>query len=286
MPRLSPRELVNQNIKLVSLPAIVSKLNEQLLDPKATTDDITHTISQDAVLSVRLLKIVNSPFYQFPTKIDTISMAIAILGTRQLRDLVLSSAVIRQFSNSVNKKDFDVDAFWSHSITAAIASQMIALNLALPDSEQYFIAGLLHDIGKMIMSTLLPEESKKLETELNKNTVKVCEAENKIFGFDHAILGAELLRSWHFPDSLIEPIRQHHKLQDDSEYLKGAAIVHIADVVANNLYAPISVDDDNVLDPRAMDALGFSDEMLEKVHEDTYNHMDDLLQVLYHENVA
>lgn len=286
MPTLSTSDLINKNIKLLSLPAVVAKLNELLLNPVSTTDEITRTISQDAVLSARLLKIVNSPFYQFPTKIDTISMAITILGTRQLRNLVLSSTVIKQFSQHTDSEFFDLESFWCHSITSAIAARMIALNLGMADAEQYFVAGLLHDIGKMIMSNLLPAESKKLHTELEKNATRAFEAEKMIFGFDHATLGADLLKSWHFPDSLIQPIKLHHKLQDDSEHLQGAAIVHIANVVANNLYTPISIDDDNVLDPRAMDALELSNEMLEKIHEDTYSHMDELLQVLYYENVA
>jgi len=198
----------------------------------------------------------------------------------------MSKLIVKQFSSKKATQHFDMEAFWCHSITAATAARMLAKSLNLGDIEQYFIMGLLHDIGKMVMQMLLPVESKKLQTSLQGNPGRIFQAEQEIFGFDHAQLGAELLRAWHFPDSLIHAVSQHHRMQTDCLNNAGAAITHIANVVANNLYAPISADDDNVLDPDALTILGLTTDMLEGVYEDTYVHMDDLLQILYYSNAA
>jgi putative nucleotidyltransferase with HDIG domain len=282
---MSPAQLVNSNIKLVSLPAIVAQVNQLANDPSASAADIAHAIGQDPALTARLLKIVNSPFYKFPSKIDTLSMAVTVLGTRQLRDLVIAAAIIKRFQSKIDPA-FNIETFWCHSVTCAIAARNIAIKLMLPNSERFFVAGLLHDLGKMVMYLLLPNESIKLLKELDKADCDVDNIERNIFGFTHDEVGVALMTAWHFPETLIAPIRAHISLEGPDQYLKDAALVHLANNIANNLQAPISRDDDAVLNPKALELLQLSQEMIEAVYEETYRHMDMLLEIFYYDIAA
>lgn len=282
---MSPEQLIDSNIKLVSLPAIVAQVNQLANDPNASAADIAHAIGQDTALTARLLKIVNSPFYRFPTKIDTLSMAVTVLGTRQLRDLVIAAAIIKRFQSKIDPA-FNIEVFWCHSITCAIAARNIALKLMLPNSERFFVAGLLHDIGRMVMYLLLPNESIKLLKELEKAHCDIDNIERTIFGFSHDEVGVALLNAWHFPESLIAPIRAHLSLAGPDQHLKDAALIHLANNIANNLQTAISRDDDAMLNPKALELLQISAEMIEAVYEETYRHMDELLELFYYEIAA
>ena len=140
------------------MPEVFYKLNAAIEDPGCTFDDIGEIISIDPALTVRLLKVVNSPMYGFPSRIDTVSMAITILGTRQLRDLVLATAVVGQFHN-LTEAVVDMETFWCHSICSAVAARTISLHLKVNNSERFFVAGLLHDIGKLVMYLTHPDAS-------------------------------------------------------------------------------------------------------------------------------
>jgi HD-like signal output (HDOD) protein len=282
MPSLSPQELVNNNIELVSLPAIVTRVNEMLNSPTASAADIAELISQDPGLTLRLLKIVNSPFYSFPSKIETVSMAVTVLGTSQLRDLLIATTLVKRFQ-SKDDTAFDIETFWCHSITTGLAARAIALDRKIPNSERLFISGLLHDIGKMLMALLLPMHY----AELNKSYLQRVKAnESDIFGFNHDELGECLLDSWHFPTTIAKPIRHHHDLQSTDIYKTDTAILHMANVIANNIQAPISPDDDTLLNPLALNTLNMDERDIEPYYESVYQLLDQILQTLYYDIAA
>lgn len=285
MLNMSPEQLINSNIKLVSLPAIVAQINQMTNDPTTSAADIAEAISQDPALTARLLKIVNSPFYRFPSSIDSLSMAVTVLGTRQLRDLVISAAVIKRFQSNIDPA-FNIEVFWCHSVTTAIASRLLALKLMLANTERFFVTGLLHDIGKMVMYLTLPNESFKLLSEMDKADCDVANIEQKLFGFTHDDVGVALMKSWHFPETITQPIRDHVLLTGDSGDMKAAALLHIANHIANNMQEPIARDDDIPLNPRASEILQLTPEMIEEVYEETYRHLDQLLEVFYYDLAA
>lgn len=284
MATMTPQELIGDNLKLVSLPEIVAKINQLLNDPNSSAADIAHLVGQDPVLTARLLKLVNSPFYNFPSQVDTLSMAVTILGTRQLRDLVIATTVVNHFKDTDH--NFDLEKFWCHSIATGLAARTIALAQNIPNSERLFISGLLHDIGKMIMALLLPKETESLNR-VNENTsIKIENPEEQIFGFTHGQLANELLASWHFPESISQPIHHHHTLACDEEFKVDTAIIHIANVIANNIQAPISTDDDTILKMEALVTLGIDQATVESQYEEVYSLLDDILQLLYYDLAA
>lgn len=285
MLNMSPEQLIDSNIKLVSLPAIIAQVNQIANDHGASPADIAEAISQDPGLTARLLSIINSPFYRFPARIETLSMAVTVLGTQQLRDLVIAASIIKHFQGDIVPA-FDLEVFWCHGVTAAIVSRTIALKLMLANSERFFVTGLLHDIGKLVMHLALPDESIRLNKALEDPHCNVELVEQEIFGFSHDDVSIALMNAWHFPESLIAPVRSHTSLQGPQQYLKDAAVLHTANTIANNLQTPISRDDDNVLNPRALEILDLSSEDVEAIYEETYRHLDALLDIFYYDIAA
>ena len=279
------QELVKKNIQLVSLPEIVIRLNSLINDPNASATDIAKVISQDPALTARVLKIVNSPLYNLQQKIDSVNTAVNMLGTRQLRDLIIATSVIKRFRKNVNAI-FDIETFWCHSIATSIAARTIATHLKLANTERLFVAGLLHDIGKMVMFLLLPNESVQYLKAYQNKKLHLQATEQLIFGFTHAQLGAELLRAWQFPESLIESTEFHHHPSEAKQFPQETTIIHLANAIANNIQAPISPDDDTLLDEAAIESLGLDQNTIEAFHESVYNQLDEVLKVLYYEMAA
>lgn len=279
------QELIKKNITLVSLPEIVNRINMLINDPNATASDIAQLISQDPALTTQLLKVVNSPLYPLSRPVESILAAVSLLGSRQIRDLVIAQTIIKRFKKGI-ETGFELEAFWCHSITAGIAARVIATELRLNNTERFFIAGLLHDIGKMVMALLLPKESQQLRKLLSRSISKNNEIEVNVMGFTHADLGAELLRHWNFPDSLVEASAYHHQPDHAHKFHQEASIVHIANVIANNLQSPISRDDDTLLQPGLLQEMGITQIMFESFHEQVYLQLDNVLQVLYYELAA
>ena len=263
-----PTALITANLNQLSLPDIAIRLNEMVNDPNCSAADIGELVSQDAALSARLLKIVNSPFYGFPSKIDAISMAITIIGTRQLRDLVLATSVIGKFQQ-LPEGLVNIDTFWYHNLTCATATRIVATKLKIRNSERFFIAGLLHDIGKLVMYLTEPELSRKVLKNMNEPCDDITQLEIDAFGFDHATLGGELLRQWKLPDSLVEPVSYHHHPANAEQYLKETAAVSLANAIANTIEPPYSADDDLPIDVSIWETLGLEDDDLDELIQET-----------------
>lgn len=285
MSKLTAKELINDKLELVSLPDVVYRINQMVEDPNASAVDIGHQISQDPALTARLLKVVNSPMFGFPSRIDTVSMAITILGTRQLRDLVLATAVVGQF-HSLTDEVIDMETFWCHSICTAVAARTVSLHLKTNNSERFFIAGLLHDIGKLVMYLTHPDASHQVIELSAEPNIDKASVEKSIFGFSHADVSAELLSHWQLPESLIEPARHHHHPIRATRYPTETAAVHLAESIANNIQTPVSKDDDNPLHEVTWSLLGLEASILEQLHEEVYGVLDGSLQVMYYEQVA
>lgn len=285
MSKLTAKDLIDDTLELVSLPDVVHRINLMVDDPNSSAADIGHLISEDPALTVRLLKVVNSPMFGFPSRIDTVSMAITILGTRQLRDLVLATAVVGQFHNLTDAV-VDMEVFWCHSICTAVAARTISQHLKANNSERFFVAGLLHDIGKLVMYLTHPDASHQVIELSAEPGIDKASVEKSIFGFSHEDVSAELLSQWQLPDSLVEPTRYHHHPIRATNYPSETAVIHIADAIANNIQTPLSLDDDNPIEDITWSTLGLDPSMLERLHEEVYEILDGSLQVLFYEQVA
>ncbi|HFC29587.1 MAG TPA: HDOD domain-containing protein, partial [Oceanospirillales bacterium] len=209
------QELVNNAKELVSLPEISLKVNEIASDPNSTADDMAAVISQDPALVVRMLKIANSAYYGLSKEVETISRAVAILGTNKIRDLVLSTSASQAFEGIPNDL-ITMQDFWHHSLYCGLLAQILSKKSQKANSESIFIAGLLHDIGQLLMFNQLPEKSHEAILLLMEGSeeLETFEAEQHVFGFDHTQVGAALIKSWKLAPVLEECVEFHHSPQN------------------------------------------------------------------------
>jgi len=256
---LSAESLVNKSLELVSPPTTYTQLNELIADPDSSIDDISAIINTDPALATRLLKIVNSPFYGFPSQINTISRAITIIGTRELINLVLATAVLNSF-RGIPASLVNMDAYWRHSFATAITSKLLAEECGQRQSEQFFIAGLLHNIGSLVIYQTVPELAREALNHAEFGNEVIFEAEQRAMGFDHTHVGEALAKAWRLPKSLQEVARHHHSPSNADEYPIDVAIVHIADILVSSV--PFGHSGDNhvpPLDPAAWELLGLNE---------------------------
>lgn len=231
---LSPQSLVNQSLELVSPPSTYAQLDALIRDPESAIDDISAVINTDPALTTRLLKIVNSPFYGFPSQINTISRAITIVGTRELTNLVLATSVMNAFEG-IPADLVDIDDFWRHSLACAMTARHLAELCDERTTERFFIAGLLHNIGALVLYQAVPELAREAINSAKYGHEVLHHAEQRIIGFDHTEAGEALIQSWRLPDSLAAVARYHHDPMQAPYFNQDVAFVHVADVLVSGV---------------------------------------------------
>ena len=209
-------------------------------------------------MTARLLRLVNSPIYGFPSRISTVSQAISIVGMNQLHDLAVAASFIRLFGQ-MPQELVDMDSFWRHSVACAVAARLLAGQRKEPNVERFFVAGLLHDIGRPIMYQRLPDQS-RIALELAQTTGQLLHTvEVEVFGFHHGQVGAALLDRWRLPALLQEAVAWHHVPRNAARFPVEASMVHVADHLANALQFGTSGERSvPPLQPQAWDQLGLA----------------------------
>lgn len=252
---------------LVTLPNVFIRINQLIEDPNSNTIDIAKAVSQDPSFTVRLLKVANSPFYGFSSTIDTVAKAVSVIGMSQIRNLALSMSVARTFAGLPNNL-VSMDNFWRHSLYCALTARILARQARRCDPEAVFTAGLLHDIGELVIFNRLPEQAKEsLLLVLDQvDDLPVYQAERQIIGFDHAQVGGELARQWHLPPLLEECIAYHHSIGEAQRYPRETALVHLANILAQMAEVDtLDSDDVSPIDPRAWEITGLDEAVIELV---------------------
>lgn len=262
----TPQQLVKGIVKLVSLPHVCIRVNLMVDDPKYSATEIGEVISQDAGLTARLLRVANSSFYGFQSKISTISRAVAVIGFRELRDLVVAVSAVRTFS-SIPVDLENMAAFWRHSIFTGIVSRLLSRKCNILHSERLFVAGVLHDLGQLVIYHKIPEQANRALRRKKLTGEETHIAEHAVMGFDHAEVGAELVKSWHMPNSLEETIRYHHNPEMSSGNPVDTAIIHIADIISEMAELPEEERAAHYqrIHPRAWELTGLSEDIIESV---------------------
>ncbi|WP_455376295.1 HDOD domain-containing protein [Kaarinaea lacus] len=227
---MSPEMLVRDVAGLISLPDVCVRVKEMVEDTSYSAADIGKVVSKDAALTARLLRIVNSAFYQFPSKIETVSRAVTIVGNRELRDLVFAATVAGIFEK-ISSDLIDIESFWRHAVYSGIFSRIIAKKCRVLHNERLFIAGLMHDIGRLVIAYKLPKESREVLQYMKGMQVPLHEAEREILGFDHTQVGAELMKTWDLPMSHQVATLNHHNPVRAQNYTLEASIVYVANLI-------------------------------------------------------
>jgi len=231
---MRPAALVESLGSIASPPVTYARLVKAIEDPFSSAKKISDVISEDPDVTARLLRIVNSSYYSFPRRIETVSHAVALVGTDQLRDLTLATTVLRKFRD-IPSDLVDMDRFWRHCVACGIFARIIAYRRREPNPERLFVAGLLHDVGRLLIYMKLPEEGRNMLETARKEGELLHRVEQKVLGFDHADVGSALMESWNLPLSHQSAVRYHHQPFRASSYPGEVGTIHVADIIANAL---------------------------------------------------
>jgi len=230
----SPDIILDKCPELSTLPSVYHKLNEAINSPNCTTGIISRIVSQDPVLTMKVLRMVNSAFYGFPQEIEDIPQAILIIGLQQLNDLVLANTVISLFEKQ-HTTLFSMEDFWKFSIASGLSSRILGELSSKRFSERLFVGGLLHNIGRLVMAVAEPDLLIKSHTYSIEKGIQMHEAEKEIFGFSNEAMNKHLMECWSIPSSIID-ISSHYLSPENSEsHQNEALIVSIANSMIQSL---------------------------------------------------
>lgn len=225
--RAQVRARVEGTSNIATIPDIVAKLRRTMDSPSASAVAVGEEISKDQVLAAKVLRLVNSGFYGFRTPITTITQAMVLLGFDVVKTLVLSASVL-DILELMNKY---LSGLWEHSLATARVAHVLGERMGLPNPEEIAVAGLLHDLGKVIIAQRFPNENKEIREAVETRDCLQLEAEREILGVTHPEIGMWLLKKWGLPGKLVYPIAYHHAFHRSRDFADRTAIIHVADIV-------------------------------------------------------
>jgi len=193
---LDADRIVTKVLKVAALPAVAIKFSEAIKNPLTSNQDLDNIVSEDSALAAKVLMIANSALFNFPSKIDTISKAITIIGHKQLNEIILSCSIVSLFKD-IPQNIIDMEQFWRHSIAVATTARILASTRREQNIEKFFTAGLLHDIGKLILFVEAPKHIKEILDKSAESKNMMHKVEQEVLGFDHAKLGAIICHQFH-----------------------------------------------------------------------------------------
>ncbi len=216
--------------EILTLPGIIHDIVDVTSRKSSSASDLTAVIESDPALASRVLAVANSPYYGFVKKIKSVSHAVVVLGFKEIQNIALGMSVLRMFD--AKGSEF-MEHLWKHSFCAGVAARMIADHLALKVEGKYFVAGLLHDVGKIFMSQYVPESFHELLTlMLSSRNLKCYHAlEESVLGITHQEVGGILLRSWMFPQEIVDAVAFHHDPASSRLDPVFTFCIHLADVL-------------------------------------------------------
>lgn len=273
-------EMIKDAQGLVSLPEIYYRAQELLDDPNCDAVTLARVIETDTGLSARLLRIANSPFYSPAGRIDRISYAVTLLGNKALRDLILSTVILRAFKN-ISTRLVDLTTFWHHSLYCGLAARQLSKLKGVLHGERMLVAGIIHDVGQLLFYQMQPELAKQALMMAADTDDGMFRAERDVFGYTHADVGAALLKSWNLPASLQEVVAFHHEPALAGQHSLDAAILHLGNFVANRIEPGRQISECRpVIDPVVWEVTGFSEAVLEPVINEANDRFVEALDLL------
>jgi putative nucleotidyltransferase with HDIG domain len=263
------RKLVASIEKMPSLPTTVTKVIELANDINSSPRDLLKVIQLDPVLTAKVLKLINSAFFGMPNKVS-LKQAVVMLGINTIKNLALSTAIIGQMGKSkIMVKRFNQHLFWEHSLCVAIAAKKICRKIEADPrvADEYFVAGLVHDIGKIVMALALPHWFATTIEHASANELSSVRAEMDKMGLNHADVGKLLAQKWSLSDNLIDATQYHHVPEDNHHQL--VWVVHLSNCyVEKKGYVSSKDYAESWLEEKAFDILGIGEEEIDTLLKD------------------
>lgn len=223
----SVEDVVDDELKVASFPDIFFKVKEAVSATNSSAEHIAEVVGLDVGLSTQILKLVNSPLYGFPSEISSLTRAVALIGGKELCTLALGLSTIGYFRD-IPPELVDMRSFWMHSLTSAVFCKVIAEQIEGVTPEEMFTAGLLHDVGRLILFKKMPCSAVQAMIYARENFIPLVEAEDMVLGFNHTDVAREMFKRWNFPPRLIDIISTHHSPKNSENY-RETAVLQLAD---------------------------------------------------------
>ncbi len=259
---------------------MVLRLNQLLASKQFALSEVGDVLSRDPGLSAKVLELVNSSVYGLKTRVETVNRAVVMIGAEQVRQLVIATSVVKMFK-SIPHNLIQVEDFWKHCVACGAIAKKLAELQGEEQPDRFFVAGLLHDVGRLILYLKAPEKMNEVFEKVKDGEMLFHEAERKVFGFNHAEVGFQLCRIWSLPDFFRETAGYHHNPEDAFRHHEAASLIHIADFIANALqlgssgqkYVPL-------LDDFAWNRSGFTSSIAEGVVNESMEKYEEAIHVL------
>ncbi len=279
-----PQDLVKGVVKLISLPEIYIRVTQVLEDPNHNARQLGDVIGHDPALTARILRIVNSAYYSLATKIELVSRAVSIIGEEDLRNLVLATSAVDTFKRIPNQL-VDIDLFWRHSVHTGIIARLLSKHCNVLHGERLFVAGMLHDIGKLVLYFKEPELSQQVLLEAAETDGQLYNAEKSIIGFTHGDVGAALIEAWKLSDMLQETAAYHHTPLKARKHPLETSIVHIANSIVDAINPDIEpdehlLDDFPAFEPETLKITGLDLKVIPEVMDKAWEQAAEVLDII------
>jgi putative nucleotidyltransferase with HDIG domain len=270
-------KLIMDDVKsFPSMPAAALKLLTLLKDENTSNVQIEQILRYEPGLTANILKMTNSAFFGLSKKIGSIRQAVLLIGWKKLIQIVLASCVSAIIDKPVQGYDLSAGDLWRHCVAVSVASELLVKELKLSVPEEMFTAALLHDVGKMVLGRYIKEDIALIDGE-EMQCLSFEQVERSMFGIDHAEIGADILRNWSFPPTMISAVRWHHDPDAAPKSSHLIDVVHVADVLC--VMSGIGVGREGLQyrpSPTACERIGLTEEHLEKVASQTLQWANEL----------
>jgi putative nucleotidyltransferase with HDIG domain len=224
---------------LPTLPVVVQQIQKLIASPNSNMIQIASIIAKDQAIAARVIRLINSAFYGMGGKVASVQQAIVLLGLNTVKNLVLGVSVVKMFEDSAGSASmFDRQKFWMHTFACALGAKAIAKKINMREPEDFFLAGLLHDIGILVLDQFFHQDFIGVLQDAAVRKIDYVKAEQDRMGLTHAEIGEYMGRKWKIPEVLVHSIRYHHQPLFTARELAGSiqviAAVHVADIIASN----------------------------------------------------
>ncbi len=266
MHKITLIELVNKVRKMPPLPQSITQILEISKDEKSSSQELAKVFERDPTLAVDILKLANLPAYGFTSRISTITHAIVCLGLETVKSIALTSSTHEMLNKEIPAYSLGEGMLWQHSISCATCARIIAQRIGYKDNEEAYIAGLLLDIGKIILSSFAEGEFNQVSERAEENNIPFNIAEQEVLGFGHSQVGGRIIKKWNLPSTLVEAVQYHHQPNKAETHKTLTYIVHLADVISCMLGIGLGSDGlMYVFEEHTLDILGLNKEDVESI---------------------
>jgi putative nucleotidyltransferase with HDIG domain len=232
MSKITLAKLLVKVKDMPPLPQSIPQILELTRSTKSSAHDLAKVFERDPKLTANMLKLANSSYYGFTRKISTISHAIVCLGLDTVKSIALTSSTQEMLNNEIPAYALEKGMLWQHSICCATCARIIAKRIGFKESEEAYIAGLLLDIGKIILSNFAEDYFIEIIEKSKNNKSPFDRAEKEVLGFDHPQIGGRIIKKWNLPPILVEAVQYHHRPDKATIHKKLTYIVHLADAIS------------------------------------------------------